>query len=42
MKTSLNHKIATYTVNITNKTGDLIAIFQGMVYRKKEIFSETF
>jgi acyl-CoA thioesterase len=32
---SINPKIATYTVNITDDAGDLVAIFQGMVYRKK-------
>jgi acyl-CoA thioesterase len=34
-ETSINPKIATYTVNITDDEGDLVAIFQGMVYRKK-------
>ena len=33
---SLNPKLATYTINITNEHNDLIAIFQGMVYRKKD------
>jgi len=32
---SINPKLATYTVNITDENGDIIAIFQGMVYRKK-------
>ncbi|MGB8233056.1 MAG: PaaI family thioesterase [Methanobacterium sp.] len=32
---SLNPKIATYTVNICNEDGDLIAIFQGLAYRKR-------
>ncbi len=32
---SRNPKLATYTVHITNGNGDIIAIFQGMVYRKK-------
>lgn len=31
---SLNPKIATYTVAITDDVGTRIAIFQGMVYRK--------
>lgn len=31
---ALNPKLATYTVKVTNKEGDNIAIFQGMVYRK--------
>lgn len=33
---SLNPKLASYTINITDDNNDLIAIFQGMVYRKKE------
>ncbi|QTA80043.1 Phenylacetic acid degradation-related domain-containing protein [Desulfonema limicola] len=35
-ETSLNHKLGTYTVDITNENNDRIAIFQGMVYRKKQ------
>jgi acyl-CoA thioesterase len=35
---SLNPKLATYTIHITDEKNDLIAIFQGMVYRKKETF----
>ena len=31
---SLNPKIATYTVRVTDDSGANIAIFQGMVYRK--------
>jgi acyl-CoA thioesterase len=31
---SLNKKIATYTVRVTDENGENIAIFQGMVYRK--------
>ena len=34
-ETSINSKISTYTVNITDDRGDLVAIFQGMGYRKK-------
>jgi acyl-CoA thioesterase len=34
-ETSINPKISTYTVNITDDRGDLVAIFQGMGYRKK-------
>jgi acyl-CoA thioesterase len=37
-ETSISPKIATYTVNITDDKGDLIAIFQGMGYRKKDSF----
>jgi len=31
---SLNPRLATYTVKVTGKNGEKIAIFQGMVYRK--------
>jgi acyl-CoA thioesterase len=34
-ETSINPKIATYNVNITDDEGDIVAIFQGMGYRKK-------
>ena len=33
---SRNPKLASYTVRITDDAGDVVAIFQGMVYRKKE------
>ena len=33
---SRNPKLATYSVQITDDAGDTVAIFQGMVYRKKE------
>jgi len=33
---SLNHKLASYLVEVTDDDGDVVAIFQGMVYRKKE------
>ena len=33
---SANSKLASYTVHVTNDHADLIAIFQGMVYRKKD------
>ena len=32
---SRNHKLATYTVNVIDDSGDLVALFQGMVYLKK-------
>ncbi|NIA20333.1 MAG: hotdog fold thioesterase [Xanthomonadaceae bacterium] len=35
-----NSKLATYQINITNEKGDLIAIFQGTVYRKKDLLNE--
>ncbi|MDD3978165.1 MAG: PaaI family thioesterase [Methanomicrobium sp.] len=31
---ALNHKLATYTVSVTDDKNNKIAIFQGMVYRK--------
>jgi acyl-CoA thioesterase len=31
---SINPKIATYIVTVTDKNGEKIAIFQGMVYRR--------
>ena len=33
---SLNPKLASYSVMITDDDGAVVAIFQGMVYRKKE------
>ena len=33
---AINPKLGTYTIDVTNEAGELIAIFQGMVYRKKE------
>lgn len=35
-ETSRNPKLATYTVEVKDDAGDLVALFQGMVYRKKE------
>jgi acyl-CoA thioesterase len=32
---SRNHELATYTVNVSDDSGDLVALFQGMVYLKK-------
>ncbi len=31
-----NFKLGTYTVEVTDQDGQLIALFQGMAYRKKE------
>ncbi|MGE0085853.1 MAG: PaaI family thioesterase [Desulfococcaceae bacterium] len=31
---SLNPKLGSYTVEVRDETGDMVAIFQGMVYRK--------
>jgi len=33
---SRNFKIGTYTADIKDEQGELVALFQGMVYRKKE------
>ena len=33
---SISPKLATYSVHVTDDDGDVVAIFQGMVYRKKE------
>jgi acyl-CoA thioesterase len=33
---SRNPKLASYLVDVTDDDGDVVAIFQGMVYRKKE------
>jgi len=33
---SLNPKLATYTIDVTDENGDRIAVFQGTVYRKKD------
>ncbi len=33
---ALNPKLASYTVNVTDSTGALIAVFQGLVYRKNQ------
>jgi acyl-CoA thioesterase len=37
-ETSKNKNLATYTVTVTDEQGELIAIMQGMVYRKKELY----
>ncbi len=33
---SLNPKLATYSIKVTNENGDIFATFEGMVYRKKQ------
>ena len=33
-ETSINPKLATYEVKVTDEAGDLVATFHGMVYRK--------
>ena len=39
-ETSINPKLATYDVKVTNDQGQQIALFQGMVYRKKTKLEE--
>ena len=36
VENSINQKLASYTVTVTDDDSSIIAIFQGMVYRKKE------
>ena len=33
---SCNPKLATYSITITDDAGEIVAIFEGMVYRKKD------
>lgn len=33
---SCDHKLASYEITVTDETGAVISVFQGMVYRKKE------
>jgi len=33
---SRNPKLATYSIHVTDDTGELVASFEGMVYRKKD------
>ncbi len=37
---SKNPKLGTYTVDIKDEHGDLVAVFQGLAYRKKETLRE--
>lgn len=40
-ETSMNPKLATYDVRVTDDTDTLIALFQGMVYRKEKKLEEV-
>jgi acyl-CoA thioesterase len=40
-ETSRNQKIATYDVRVTDASGDVVALFQGMAYIKKGLVSEN-
>jgi acyl-CoA thioesterase len=33
---AVNPRLGTYTVKVTDEQGDLVAVFQGMAYRKKD------
>ena len=33
---SLNPKLATYAIEVTDDSGEIVATFEGMVYRKKQ------
>lgn len=33
---SLNPKLATYSIEVTDNAGEIVATFEGMVYRKKQ------
>ncbi len=37
---SINPKLATYLIDVKNEAGNVIALFQGTVYRKKESIRE--
>lgn len=41
-ETSINPKLATYNVPVTDADGNLVAIFDGMVYRKQTKLEEVF
>lgn len=36
-ETSLNPKLGTYTIDVTDQHGELIASFQGLAYRKTKV-----
>ena len=38
---SQNPKLSSYTVNVSDENGALIAVFQGLAYRKKQPVAET-
>lgn len=41
VETSLTPKLATYKVTISDEKGDIVALFDGMVYRKKASIEEA-
>jgi len=36
VETSRNPKLATYSIKVTDEAGETVALFEGMVYRKKD------
>jgi acyl-CoA thioesterase len=38
---SVNPKLGSYTVNVTDEHNDLVAVFQGLVYRKEQTLDFT-
>jgi acyl-CoA thioesterase len=38
---SLNPKLGSYSGRVTDEAGDTVALFSGMVYRKKELITEV-
>lgn len=37
---SVSRKVGTYTVTVTDETGQIVAVFQGMVYRKSKLIAD--
>lgn len=35
-----NHRLGTYTIEVRDETGDLVALFQGLAYRKSDPLPE--
>ncbi len=40
VEVAINPKLATYEVKVNNEAGELLAVFQGTVYRKKALLRE--
>lgn len=38
---SLNPKLGSYTVNVTDESGAVVALFQGLAYRKKQPVADS-
>jgi acyl-CoA thioesterase len=39
---ALNPRLGSYTVNVTDESGHLVAVFQGLAYRKNEPLPKSF